>query len=256
MFTNNFDPVAFSVISLDIRWYSLAYILGILIGWVYCKKYLIKDEFILKIFDDLLTYLIIGIILGGRVGYVIFYNLSYYLNNISEIFMLWKGGMSFHGGLIGVFIATLIFSKKNNINPFKFLDLISCVAPIGIFLGRIANFLNSELYGKETDLFFGVLFIKIDNIVRHPTQIYEAILEGLVIFIILNYLVKKNFLDKPGIISSYFLILYSIFRFLLEFLREPDFHLGYLFLQMTMGQILSVFLFIFGVFLLKQKNEK
>ena len=105
-------------------------------------------------------------------------------------------------------------------------------------------------------IFFGVLFIKIDNIVRHPTQIYEAILEGLVIFIILNYLVKKNFLDKPGIISSYFLILYSIFRFLLEFLREPDFHLGYLFLQMTMGQILSVFLFIFGVFLLKQKNEK
>ena len=148
MFINNFDPVAFNFFSIEIRWYSLAYIFGIIIGWVYSKKYLINDKSILNIFDDLITYLIIGVILGGRLGYILFYNLDYYLNNLNEVLMLWKGGMSFHGGVIGVVISTILFSKKHNINPFTFLDLIAVVAPIGIFLGRVANFLNSELYGK------------------------------------------------------------------------------------------------------------
>jgi phosphatidylglycerol:prolipoprotein diacylglycerol transferase len=256
MFTSNFDPVAFTFLSLEIRWYSLAYIFGIIVGWIYCKKFLIKDKYIFNIFDDLITYLIIGIILGGRIGYILFYNFDYYLNNLNEIFMLWKGGMSFHGGLIGVLISTILFGKKHNINPLIFLDLISAVAPIGIFLGRIANFLNAELYGKETNLLWGVVFPKVDNFSRHPSQIYEALFEGLILFLILNLLIKKNLLQKPGIISSYFLILYSFFRFLLEFFREPDIQLGYLVFQMTMGQILSIFLFFIGIGLFLKKNEK
>jgi len=254
MFINNFDPVAFNFFSLEIRWYSLAYIFGIIIGWFYCKKYLIKDRLILNIFDDLITYLIIGIILGGRLGYILIYNFDYYLNNLTEILMIWKGGMSFHGGLVGVLISTLFFSKKHNINPFIFLDLISAVAPIGIFLGRIANFLNSELYGKQTEIFWSVIFPKIDNLTRHPSQIYEALFEGLILFLILNLLIRKNMLNKKGEITSYFLIFYSLFRFLLEFFREPDPQIGYLIIGMTMGQILCVFLFVIGIGLFFKKK--
>ena len=255
MFINNFDPVAFNFFSLEIRWYSLAYIFGIIIGWVYSKKYLINDKSILNIFDDLITYLIIGVILGGRLGYILFYNLDYYLNNLNEVLMLWKGGMSFHGGVIGVVISTILFSKKHNINPFTFLDLIAVVAPIGIFLGRVANFLNSELCGKETEVPWSVIYPKIDNLTRHPSQIYEAIFEGLILFLILNLLVKKNLLGKKGLISSCFLIFYSLFRFVLEFFREPDPQIGYLIINMTMGQILSLILFVIGISLLLKKNE-
>ena len=255
MFINNFDPVAFNFFSLEIRWYSLAYIFGIIIGWVYSKKYLINDKSILNIFDDFITYLIIGVILGGRLGYILFYNLDYYLNNLNEVLMLWKGGMSFHGGVIGVVISTILFSKKHNINPFTFLDLIAVVAPIGIFLGRVANFLNSELYGKETEVPWSVIYPKIDNLTRHPSQIYEAIFEGLILFLILNLLVKKNLLGKKGLISSCFLIFYSLFRFVLEFFREPDPQIGYLIINMTMGQILSLILFVIGISLLLKKNE-
>ena len=255
MFINNFDPVAFNFFSIEIRWYSLAYIFGIIIGWVYSKKYLINDKSILNIFDDRIAYLIIGVILGGRLGYILFYNLDYYLNNVNEVLMLWKGGMSFHGGVIGVVISTILFSKKHNINPFTFLDLIAVVAPIGIFLGRVANFLNSELYGKETEVPWSVIYPKIDNLTRHPSQIYEAIFEGLILFLILNLLVKKNLLGKKGLISSCFLIFYSLFRFVLEFFREPDPQIGYLIINMTMGQILSLILFVIGISLLLKKNE-
>ena len=164
--------------------------------------------------------------------------------------------MSFHGGLVGVLISTLIFSKKHNINPFIFLDLISAVAPIGIFLGRIANFLNSELYGKQTEIFWSVIFPKIDNLTRHPSQIYEALFEGLILFLILNLLIRKNMLNKKGKITSYFLIFYSLFRFLLEFFREPDPQIGYLIIGMTMGQILCVFLFVIGIGLFFKKKWK
>ena len=211
MFINNFDPVALEIFSLEIRWYSLAYIFGILIGWLYCKKILIKDHNISKLFDNLISYLIIGIILGGRLGYVIFYNPEYYLNNLIEIPMIWQGGMSFHGGLLGVIASIIIYSKKQNVNKFIFLDLISASAPIGIFLGRISNFINSELYGRETDVFWSVIFIKVDNIARHPSQIYEAVFEGLILFLIMFLLVKKNYLLKPGLISALFLIFYSFF---------------------------------------------
>ena len=256
MFINNFDPVAINIFSFEIRWYSLAYIFGILFGWIYCKKRLINEKKLLDIFDDLLAYLILGIILGGRIGYVLFYNPEYYLNNLSEILMIWNGGMSFHGGLVGVFLTTLIFSRKHKINPYIFLDLIALTAPIGIFFGRIANFINSELYGRETDVFWSVKFKVIDNVQRHPSQIYEAIFEGLILFLLLNFFRKKHNLKKPGLISALFLIFYSIFRFCLEFYRAPDFQIGYLLFNLTLGQILSIIFLFFGMSIFYKINEK
>ena len=255
MFINNFDPVAFHLFSLEIRWYSLSYIFGLIFGWFYCKKFLIKDEKILNLFDDLITYLIIGIIIGGRLGYVIFYNPIYYSKNLIEIFMIWNGGMSFHGGVLGTIIVTYIFGKKNNINCCIFLDLIAMSAPIGIFLGRISNFINSELYGRQTDIFWAVIFKKIDNLSRHPSQIYEAFFEGIILFILLNFVFKKYFFKSPGIISSIFIIFYSLFRFLIEFTREPDAQLGFIFLNFTLGQIISIIFFIAGLSLYYKKNE-
>ncbi len=247
MFINNFDPVAFQFFSLEIRWYSLAYIFGIILGWIYCKKKLIKDEKLFNLFNDFLTYVIIAIIFGGRLGYVLIYNFQYYSENFLEIFMIWRGGMSFHGAVIGIVIASFIFSKKNRIDSFYFLDKISLVAPIGIFLGRIANFINSELYGKETDIFWSVKFIAVDNISRHPSQIYEAIFEGIILFLLLNYLNKKEIFIKSGLISSMFLILYSLFRFILEFFREPDPQIGYLLFQLSLGQIISIIFIFLGM---------
>jgi len=256
MFTNNFDPVAFQIFSLEIRWYSLAYIVGILLGWAYCKKKIIKDNILLNVFDDFITYLIIGIILGGRLGYCLFYNSSYYLENPIQIFMIWNGGMSFHGGLIGVVMTALFFSKKHKINLFIFLDLVSLAAPIGIFFGRIANFLNSELYGRPTDLPWSVKFMLIDNIKRHPSQLYEAIFEGIILFLLLGYFVKKNYLKKPGLISGMFLIFYSSFRFGMEFFRNPDPQIGYVALNLTLGQFLSiVFLILGGILFFYKKND-
>ena len=255
MFTNNFDPVAIEIFSFEIRWYSLAYIVGILFGWFVAKKIFIKNEDINKKFDDYITYLIIGIILGGRIGYILFYNLEYYLNNLIDVFKIWEGGMSFHGGLIGIIISSIIFGKRNNQNPFLYMDIVALVAPIGIFFGRLSNFINSELYGKVTDLPWSVTFIQIDNLPRHPTQIYEALLEGIILFIILMNFKNKNFLSKPGLISSLFLIFYSIFRFSIEFLRVPDTQLGYLLFNLTMGQILSIILILSGLVLFYFKNE-
>ncbi len=255
MFINNFDPVAFEIFNVQIRWYSLSYIFGILLGWAYCKKLIFEKNFE-KLFDDLISLIILGIIIGGRLGYVLLYNPNYYFSNPEEIFMFWKGGMSFHGGLIGIIIATIIFAKKNNQNPFKFLDLISISAPIGIFFGRIANFINSELYGRATDVNWSVIFIKVDNISRHPSQLYEAFFEGIVLFILMNYFLKKNFITSPGLISSIFLIFYSLFRFFIEFLRQPDEHIGLVVLNLSMGQIISIGFFLAGLFLFfKTKNE-
>jgi len=256
MFINNFDPVAFQIFSLEIRWYSLAYIIGIILGWIYCKKKLIKDQQILNLFDNFITYLIIGIILGGRLGYALFYNLKYYLENPIEILMVWNGGMSFHGGLLGVIIASKLFSSKHKINQFVFLDLVALSAPIGIFFGRFANFINSELYGRATDLPWSVQFILVDNIKRHPSQLYEAFFEGIILFIILQYFFKKNYLQSPGQISALFLIFYSLFRFIVEFYRTPDPQIGYLILNLTLGQLISVlFLMIGSLLFYLKKNE-
>jgi len=221
----------------------------------YAKKYSSKKSDISEKFDDYITYLIIGIILGGRIGYIVFYNLSYYIDNFLDIFKIWQGGMSFHGGLLGVIVSSYIFAKKNNQNPFFYLDQVSLVAPVGIFFGRLANFINSELYGTVSDVPWSVIFIKVDNLSRHPSQLYEAILEGLILFIILIYFTNKNYLNKPGLISGLFLIFYSIFRFFIEFFRVPDEQIGYLILSLTMGQIISLVFASIGMAIFYLKNE-
>ena len=213
MIVHNFDPVLIDLGSFQIRWYSIAYILGIIIGWMYAIK-IIKLTTINKYnfkqiktphFNDLIIYLVIGIVLGGRLGYVFFYNFDYYGQNPFEIFKLWQGGMSFHGGLLGVIVSLIFFSRKTKTNFFKFSDIIACVAPIGIFLGRIANFINGELYGKISTLPWAIIFPDGGNVARHPSQIYEAILEGIILFILINYLaLKKQFLFKTGYISGFF----------------------------------------------------
>ena len=255
MFINNFDPVAFQIMSFEIRWYSLAYILGIVIGWILCKKIFIKKSDISEKFDDYITYLIIGVIVGGRLGYVIFYNFDYYIINLFDIFKIWEGGMSFHGGLIGIIISSVLFAKKNGDDAFVYMDLVALVAPIGIFFGRLANFLNSELYGIPSSVPWAVVFVKIDDLSRHPSQLYEAILEGIILFLILLYFIKRNFDKKDGYISALFLIFYSIFRFIVEFFRVPDEQLGYLILNLTMGQIISILFFLSGIILFYFKNE-
>ena len=254
MFINNFDPVAIEIFSLEIRWYSLAYIMGILIGWYLAKKFFASKDIRGK-FDDYITYIIIGLILGGRLGYVLFYNLEYYLNNIFDIFKIWQGGMSFHGGVIGIIMASIIFSKKNNDDVFEYLDIIALISPIGIFFGRIANFINSELYGHETSMPWGVQFIQIDNLYRHPSQIYEAILEGVILFLLLLFFWNKEKLKTPGKLSSLFLIIYSTFRFIIEYFRVPDEQLGYLLLNLTMGQLISFVFFTLGLSLYYFVND-
>ena len=258
MFINNFDPVAIQIFSIEIRWYSLAYIIGILLGWILSKRFFISNVELKEKFDDFLTFVILGIIIGGRLGYVILYNPNYYLDNLIDIFKIWEGGMSFHGGLIGVVLASIYFAKKNNQNFFIYLDVISIVAPIGIFFGRIANFINSELYGTETNLPWAVQFIKIDNLYRHPTQLYEAIFEGLILFLILIYLRNKGLIKITGLMSGIFLICYSIFRFMIEFLRVPDEQIGYLIFNLTMGQIISCIFFLIGIYLtiIRYENKK
>ena len=230
MFINNFDPVAIQIFSIEIRWYSLAYIAGILLGWILSKKIFISNPSLREKFDDFITYIILGIIIGGRLGYVIFYNLEYYLDNLTDIFKVWQGGMSFHGGLIGVIAVSIWFSKKNNQDSFSYLDVVSIVAPIGIFFGRIANFINSELYGIETDM-------------------------GLILFFILIYFRNKGFMKISGLISSLFLVFYSTFRFVIEFYRVPDEQLGYLFFNLSMGQIISFAFFLVGAYLFTTKYE-
>ena len=255
MFTHNFDPVIIDLYIVEVRWYSLAYIIGILGGWIYAKKIIehLKTNsslsyLELKDFDEFIPYLIIGIILGGRLGYVLIYNFDYYIRNLHEIFYVWNGGMSFHGGLIGIIVATFIFTSIKKIHTFIYLDIVSCVAPIGLFLGRISNFINGELYGKATNLPWGVIFPNMGTFARHPSQLYEAILEGLLLFIILNFLAfKRKLIFKRGQISLYFLFFYSIFRFFSEIFRESDEQLGYLIYSLTMGQLLSLIMILFGV---------
>ena len=255
MFINNFDPVAIQIFSLEIRWYSLAYIIGILSGWILSKRIFILDQNLREKFDDFITYVIFGIILGGRLGYVFFYNFNYFSNNLIDIFKIWEGGMSFHGGLIGVIVVSIWFARKNDQNAFDYLDIISLVAPIGIFFGRVANFINSELYGIETKLPWAVKFVQIDNLYRHPSQLYEAFCEGIILFIILIYFKNKGLMKIPGLISGLFLFFYSIFRFLIEFLRVPDEQFGYLFLNLTMGQIISLIFLLIGIYLIVTKYE-
>tara|TARA_Y100001958_G_C21214079_1_gene539574 strand:- start:217 stop:1008 length:792 start_codon:yes stop_codon:yes gene_type:complete len=262
MFTHNLDPILINFGFITIRWYSLAYVIGILAGWWLGKKIISKKldgrKQIIKHrdFDDLITYLIISIIIGGRMGYVIFYNFGYYISNPIDIFKIWEGGMSFHGALIGIIIGTYLFSIKRDVSALFLLDIIACVSPLGIFFGRITNFINGELIGKVTNVSWSVIFPLVDMSPRHPSQIYEAMLEGLLLFIILNIIIfKKNY--KIGTCSYLFLIFYGIFRIFSEFFREPDIQVGYLFNMISMGMLLS-FLMIFAGILIKiflKKND-
>ena len=262
MFTHNLDPVLLNLGFLAIRWYSLAYIAGIIIGWWLGKKIILKrfektsQQFNLKEFDDLITYLVISIIVGGRLGYIIFYNFEYYTSNPFDILKIWEGGMSFHGALIGIIIGTYLFSIKKKISAFFLLDVIACVSPVGILFGRIANFINSELVGKATNVSWSVIFPAYDMLPRHPSQLYEAFLEGLVLFFILNALILKNNY-KTGTCSYLFLICYGVFRIISETFREADYQIGYLFDLLSMGTILSFFMILAGVILMAviKKNE-
>ena len=197
MYSHNLNPILVDLGFLAIRWYSLAYIFGILIGWWFGKKIinhiLINNDlkFDVRNFDDLITYLIISLIIGGRLGYIIFYNVEYYFLNPLDVFKIWEGGMSFHGALIGIIIGTCLFSRKKKVPAFFLLDIIACVSPIGIFLGRIANFINGELIGKVTNMPWGVIFPTTDMMARHPSQLYEAVLEGLILFLVLNTQLDK-----------------------------------------------------------------
>ena len=260
MYTHNLDPVLFDFGFLVIRWYSLAYIFGILIGWWLGKRIILKRfqnlnfNFDIKEFDNLITYIIISMLLGGRIGYVLFYNFGYYLSNPFDILKIWEGGMSFHGALIGVILGTYWFSIKKNIPTFFLLDIVSFVAPIGIFFGRVANFINGELVGKTTDVFWGVIFPNIDNNIRHPSQLYEAFFEGIVLFIIMNSILFRNNY-KTGTCSYMFLIFYGIFRTFSEFFREPDSQVGYLFNLISMGMMLSFLMILAGIIIFFKKDD-
>lgn len=264
MIIHNFDPVLIDLGLFQIRWYSIAYILGIVIGWMYATK-IIKSTTINNYnfeqiktsqFNDLIIYLVIGIVVGGRLGYVFFYNFEYYNQRFFEIFKLWQGGMSFHGGLLGVIVSLIFFSKKTKANFFKFADIVSCVAPIGIFLGRIANFINGELYGKISTLPWAIIFPNGGNVARHPSQIYEAILEGIILFILINYLaLKKQLLFKTGYVSGFFLVSYSILRILSEIFREPDIHLGLFFNYFSLGTLLSMATLVAGLIIIMSTEK-
>ena len=260
MYIHNLDPIIINFGFLEIRWYSLAYIFGIFLGFYYAKylikKFWNKENVNVQVLDNFLIYLILGIILGGRLGYILFYNFYYYYQNPLEILFLWRGGMSFHGGVIGVLIASLIFAKKNNVKILVLTDIVVCATPIGIFLGRIANFINGELYGKKTFSDYGVIFPKIDMEPRHPSQLYEAILEGFILFFLLNILLKFKKKLFNGELSCYFLIFYSIFRIISELFREPDNHIGYIIFNISLGTMISFSFLIFGIIAFKIiKNE-
>lgn len=247
------DPILISLGFLDIRWYSLSYIFTFIFGSILIKKLNKKSLNNLSDIqiDKFFVWAVLGVIIGGRVGYVLFYQLQLFFQDPLYILQIWKGGMSFHGGLIGMILAIYLFAKKNNLSFFYLSDLVSIVAPIGLFLGRISNFINTELYGRITDFPFAIIYPLIDNNPRHPSQLYEAFFEGVVLFIILYLIFIKNSKKySAGIISAYFLILYSIFRFLIEFLREPDLHLGLYLNYFSMGQILCIPIFFAGILIL------
>jgi len=256
----NISPVALGFGNIEIRWYSLAYLFGIILGWLYIryisKKY---DNSYLKgeVLESLNLWVVFGIVLGGRLGYVLFYNLEYYLNNIHDILQIWKGGMSFHGGLTGVIVALYLFSKFHKLDFLKITDLAAVATPIGLFLGRIANFINMELIGKPTSVAWGVIYPH-EDIARHPSQLYEALLEGLVLFLILYILIR--FFDgirKKGLLSAVFMISYGVFRMFIEHFREPDPQLGYIIENISMGQILCLPMILIGlVILLPNKSFK
>ncbi|MCC9620529.1 prolipoprotein diacylglyceryl transferase [Thalassospira sp. MA62] len=244
------DPIAISIGPIAIRWYALAYIAGLLIGWKYVVYYCSKTPNIMskRDVDDLLFWATLGVILGGRIGYVLFYNLEYYLSNPSHIIMVWQGGMAFHGGFMGVIIAIILFARKRGISVLGVLDAAAVATPIGLFFGRIANFINGELFGRTTDVAWGMVFPNGGPEPRHPSQLYEAALEGVILFIVLFVLSRSAYVrHRPGILGGTFVAGYGLSRIIVEFFRQPDAQLGFLTGGATMGQILSIPMVLAGL---------
>ena len=254
-----FDPVAISLGPIAIRWYALAYIGGIVLGWIYARS-LIKNEKLwggpapisLTQMDDFILWVTLGIIVGGRTGYVLFYNLPFFIQHPPEIFELWKGGMSFHGGFLGCVVAVMWFARRNGIPILSLGDIVTAVGPIGLFLGRLANFINSELWGRVADssLPWGVIFPNGGPDPRHPSQLYEAFLEGIVLFTVLAVMIRMGALKRPGLILGSFILIYALARITGEMFREPDPQLGFLWGGLTMGMLLSVPMVVAGIILI------
>jgi phosphatidylglycerol---prolipoprotein diacylglyceryl transferase len=249
-----FNPIAVSIGPLAIRWYALAYIGGILLGWAYARAILKSERawggpapISLADFDDFVLWITLGIILGGRIGYVLFYNLPFFIEHPLQIFELWTGGMSFHGGFLGCVVAVILFARNRKLPIMSLGDIICTVEPIGQFLGRIANFINGELWGRPTDVPWAMVFPGAGSDPRHPSQLYQAGLEGLLVFIVLALMVRFGALKRPGLIVGAFAILYGCTRIIGEFFREPDAQLGFLWGGLTMGMLLSVPLIAAGV---------
>jgi phosphatidylglycerol:prolipoprotein diacylglycerol transferase len=253
----NFDPVLIQLGPFAIRWYALAYIAGILLGWFYARAIVRNAKLwggpapmtALDI-DDFIVWVTLGIILGGRIGYVLFYNPSYFAEHPMEAFQLWKGGMSFHGGFTGCVLAVVLFAKKNKIPILSLGDVTCATGTLGVLLGRIANFINGELWGRPTDVAWGMEFPSGGPIPRHPSQLYEAALEGLLLFIVLGLLIRGGALRRPGLIIGAFAVGYSLARSFCELFREPDAQLGFLWNTITMGTLLSIPLLAFGIALI------
>lgn len=255
------DPVAIHLGFVVIRWYSLAYIFGLIGAWLLAREMSKRTNStftVLKI-DDFLIWATLGVVLGGRLGYVLFYNAHYFYENPTQILAVWQGGMSFHGGLLGVVIATLLFAWKKKISPLSMGDILVCVAPIGLFFGRLANFANGELFGRVTHAVpWAMIFPNGGAEPRHPSQLYEAGLEGLGLFIILNgvWWFCPKLRQRQGFILGLFFILYGMFRFGIEFTREPDAHLGFIFAHLSMGQLLCIPMILFGIWLIRKVSPK
>jgi phosphatidylglycerol:prolipoprotein diacylglycerol transferase len=249
-----FDPVLIHIGPVAIRWYALAYIVGILGGWLYVRG-LIRTEKVwggpapltVADYDDFVLWVTFGIILGGRIGYVLFYNPAYFAEHPAEMLQLWKGGMSFHGGFLGCVIAVAAFSRHRGISFLSLADLTCAGGPIGLFLGRIANFVNGELWGRPTDVPWAMVFPNGGPLPRHPSQLYEALLEGIVLFVLLAVLARFGALRRPGTITGVFALGYGIARSFCELFREPDVQLGFLWGGLTMGMLLSLPLMLAGI---------
>jgi phosphatidylglycerol:prolipoprotein diacylglycerol transferase len=244
------DPVALTLGPLTIRWYALAYLVGLVSGWRLCMAMARKDANApsADLFDEFLTWAVLGVVLGGRIGYILFYNFGDYLAHPLEMLKVWRGGMSFHGGAVGVILAAWLFTRQKKVPFFAFTDLLACVTPIGLGLGRLANFVNGELFGRESDAPWAVVFPRGGDIPRHPSQLYEALAEGLILLIIMIALhAQPKIRARVGFLSGAFLTLYGIMRFGIEFFREPDAQLGFLFAGATMGQLLCVPMIVAGL---------
>jgi phosphatidylglycerol:prolipoprotein diacylglycerol transferase len=251
------DPVMISIGPLPIRWYALAYIAGLVLGWAYARALVRRKAFWGGVaaptpldIDDLLVYAAVGVIVGGRLGYVLFYNPGHYLAHPAEIFAIWKGGMSFHGGFAGTLLAIYVVAKRKGISVLSLTDVCAAAVPIGLFLGRIANFIKPELWGRPTDVTWAMVFPGAGPSPRHPSQLYEAGLEGFVLFVALFIAVEFGALRRPGLVAGFFAIGYGVARIICEFFREPDPQLGFLFGGATMGMLLSLPLIAAGAALI------